>query len=229
MRCYGVAGNNKWTPTSSIISAEGDLTSCTDGIDNDCDQLIDCNDENCGGTIMGTVQDTSFQPIPSANLEAKKNLITVKSALTNPVGSYSMGVNCGSYNVVASHSNYLPETKSANVPPLQTVTVDFTLTPGSPCESDCTWINDNTIHSECDGINGCTFWDPTARAACNNGQPGWIRSYNETHYIICSNNQPQPKVTVTASTTCSSGTLVKVVRIVIYNGRPVKLVVAACG
>ena len=97
------------------------------------------------------------------------------------------------------------------------------------CESDCTHFDDNIVHASCDGLNGCRFYDAISKAACDNSQPGWIRDYNSTHYVVCASGSPQPKIEIEASVSCESGTLVKVTRIVVYNGKPVKLVVAACG
>ena len=97
------------------------------------------------------------------------------------------------------------------------------------CENDCTFFDDNIVHASCDGLNGCTFYDSISKAACDNSQPGWVRDYNSTHYVTCASGSPQPKIEIEASVGCESGTLVKVTRIVVYNGKPVKLVVAVCG
>jgi len=66
-------------------------------------------------------------------------------------------------------------------------------------------------------------------AACDNAQPGWIRDYDVNNYVVCASGPLQPKLEIRASVSCESGTLVKVTRIVVYNGKPVKLVVATCG
>ena len=99
----------------------------------------------------------------------------------------------------------------------------------SDCEQDCTYAFDNTIHAGCRNYNGCTFYDDTTQSVCDLAQPGWVRGYNASHYVNCAPGAPQLKVEIAASVTCSSGTLVKVTRIVVYNGKPVKLVVATCG
>ena len=140
-----------------------------------------------------------------------------------------MGIDCGTYNVVASHPNYVTRIKSnVIVPAKQNVVADFTLVLGTSCEQDCTFAADNTVHAACDGINGCTFFDDRSKAACDLSQPGWARDYNETHYVICAPGSPQPKIVTQASLSCSSGTIVKITRIVVYNGKPVRLVVATC-
>lgn len=206
-------------------------TNCADGLDNDCDGLTDCNDSDCDGSIAGTVKNQDDQPVLSADVSAKKDTTTVKSATTNSQGSYAIStINCGTYNLIASHPDYAPQTKSnVVVNPQQQTIVDFSLALGTSCEADCTYASDNIIHAACDGKNGCTFYDAISKAACDNSQPGWVRDYNESHYVTCASGSPQPKVEIAASVSCSSGTLVKVTRIVVYNGKPVKLVVAACG
>ncbi len=203
---------------------------CSDGLDNDADGFIDCNDSDCSGSITGTVRNQQSQPIASADVNLKKDLTTINSTTTSQAGTYTLSsVSCGSYNLIASHADYAPQTKTAAVSPATQTTVDFSLALGTSCEADCTFAADETIHESCDGKNGCTFYDSVAKAACDNSKPGWARDYNETHYITCASGAPQPKVEIEASLSCESGTLVKVTRIVIYNGEPVKLVVAACG
>ncbi len=146
-------------------------------------------------------------------------------------------IGCGSYNLVASHPDYAPQTKTnVAVNPQQPTTANFGeeesgsyMVLGTSCETDCTFAADDTIHSSCDGKNSCSFHDGISKAACDLSQPGWVRDYNETHYITCASGSPQPKIEIQASVSCESGTLVKVTSIVLYNGKPVKLVVAVCG
>jgi hypothetical protein len=49
------------------VSPEGELATCGDGIDNDCDGLVDCNDPNCSGVgtcpVCGTVEHPLAQPL----------------------------------------------------------------------------------------------------------------------------------------------------------------------
>ena len=211
---------------------------CADSLDNDCDLKTDCNDNDCDGSITGTVKNQNNQSISGADVSAKKEVTTVKSTTTNQQGSYLISpINCGTYNLVASHPDYAPQTKSnVAVSPQQQTTSNFggpgesdSLVLGTSCEQDCTFAADNIIHASCDGKNGCAFYDSTAKAVCDNSQPGWVRDYNSSHYVTCASGSSQPKIEIQASVSCASGTLVKVTRIVVYNGKPVKLIVATCG
>ncbi len=226
MRCYGVVGNNAWTPSSSILPE--DQTSCSDGIDNDCDNLIDCEDPDCYGTVFGNVHDKAQIGISYVTVKSVFGN-TIKYDTTDSNGDYNVYA-CGTVDLTTTHKNYLPSGKDdVVVPPKANVRVDFTLILGSACEDDCTYLNDNIVHAECDGINNCKFCDSTARAVCDLSQPGWVRDYNEFNYVVCGEGCPQLKVETKASVTCESGTLVKVTRIVSYKGKPVRLVVATCG
>src|SRR3989338_2994848 len=97
------------------------------------------------------------------------------------------------------------------------------------CENDCTYFDGSQIHMQCNGTNGCLFYDAKSMQVCDLAQPGWTRDYNSSHYVDCASGSPQPTVTIQASVSCEKGTIVKMTRIVVYNGEPVKLVVAVCG
>ncbi|MBI2650305.1 carboxypeptidase regulatory-like domain-containing protein [Candidatus Woesearchaeota archaeon] len=204
--------------------------SCTDGLDNDGDGLVDCADSDCDGSISGTVKNQDNEPIANADVSAKKNLTTVKSATTSQQGNYSISpISCGNYSLVVSHPDYVPNTKTIALSSSQQATLDFNLASGTSCEADCTYASGNIVYAACDNKNNCTFYDAISKAACDNSQPGWLRDYNSTYYVACASGAPQPKTEIQASVSCASGTLVKVTRIVVYNGKPVKLVVATCG
>ncbi|MBI2652314.1 carboxypeptidase regulatory-like domain-containing protein [Candidatus Woesearchaeota archaeon] len=207
---------------------------------------ITCTNNNCPvctpGSITGTVKNQDNQPLAPADVLLKRDLTTVSSTTTRqqppppPQGTYIFtGVNCGAYNLVASYPNYVPKTVSISLASGQQLIQDFVLTLGTTCERDCTFANDNIVHASCDGINGCSFCDISpeiherAKTVCDNSQVGWIRDYDAANYVECPSGCPQVKTETQATVTCSSGTLVKMYRIITYNGKPVKLVVAVCG
>lgn len=208
---------------------------CTDNFDNDGDGLTDCKDPDCNGSINGTVKaQNNSQPIEGADVIAKKNITTVQTSTTDQKGFYKfLSLNCGPYNLVVSAANFAPRTQYTNLTPNTALTVNFNetnaLALGTSCENDCTFVADNLIHASCDDSNGCSFFDATAKSVCDNAQPGWLRDYDANNYVVCASGPLQPKTQTQASVSCASGTLVKVTRIVLYNGKPVKLVVATCG
>ena len=226
-----VGSGTGWDISANVLPENNyGANACLDGLDNDGNGLKDCDDPSCSGSLIGTVSNQDAQLVYSADLITKKGLTIVKSSITNPQGEYNMGtLNCGSYTLTASHSQYVPQTKNIEILPNQQSTVDFQLVLGTSCEQDCTFAADDIVHASCEGKNGCTFYDAIAKAACDNSQPGWVRDYDADNYVICASGAPQPKVEIQAEVTCAKGTLVKVTRIVLYNGKPVKLVVATCG
>ena len=203
---------------------------CNNGIDDDLDNFIDCEDTDCNGWVNGTVKNQDGQYVSLADINVKKGTTIAGTAITSQQGDYSVGVKCGTYSAAASHPDYAPQTKTnVIVPGRSNALVDFSMVLGTSCESDCTFAADNLVHASCDGKNGCTFYDSVSKAACDLSQPGWHRDYNSTHYVVCASGSPQPKIEIKAIVSCSSGTIVKVTRIVVYNGKPVRLVVAMCG
>jgi len=65
----GTGGDDDSTVDSGPCTpaAEGDVATCSDGIDNDCDGLADCNDPNCSGVgtcpVCGMVEHPLAQPL----------------------------------------------------------------------------------------------------------------------------------------------------------------------
>lgn len=210
-------------------------TNCNDNIDNDLDGLTDCQDTDCAGSISGNVQNTDSENIDNARIDTLKESIIKHTAFTQPSGNYQINnVLCGTYDMIASEPGYVSSTKSnINLAPKESKTVDFTgsdaLVSGSTCETDCTYVGDNIIHKECDGINDCAFFDATTKEVCNLAQPGWIRDYSETQEIECAEGTPQDKTEVKATVTCEEENLIKLTKVVTYKGKLVKLVVVTCG
>ena len=230
MCCAGNVGSPIWTPNAEVLGENS--YSCTDGKDNDCDGYTDCDDTDCAGSIGGYVRNQDNNAIFGANFVLKKISSQVnQSTMSDSAGKYNFTVvKCGTWNIDVSHFDYWPISNyNAVLNPAENKRIDFSMLVGTSCESDCTYVVDDNIHASCDGHAGCTFYDDTAKLACDNAHPGWLRDYNETHYVICPSGTPQPKIEIQSSLTCSSGTLVKVTRIVVYNGKPVRLVVATCG
>ena len=215
---------------------------CSDGKDNDCDGLADCSDPDCAGSLSGSIKNSNGEALTNADNNAKaeayQGAIRANTYSSDASGNYNPSktrdVLCGTYNVVASAEQYVSKSvPSVQVPPQTDVIVQFTgsnaLAQGTQCEADCTYAGDNTLHQECNNVNGCSFYSPQAAVVCNLAQEGWERIYSETQTITCPSGPPQEKLTTQASVSCSEENLVKLTKIVIYKGEPVKMVVTVCG
>ena len=208
---------------------------CTDGLDNDCNGQTDSADSFCNGQIQGIVKDNDGNPIDEARVSfVDENLNEIAFTYTNVNGNYGpITLPFGSYKIIASHPDYVSQVIEITLEPRGTLTVDFTdnnaLVEGTVCEDDCTYAGDNTIHKECNGINGCNFYDAQAALVCDLAQPGWIRDYSSTQQIQCPEGSPYDKVEVKATVTCAKENLIKTTQIVNYQGKLVKMIVAVCG
>ncbi|MAE42201.1 hypothetical protein CMO93_00390 [Candidatus Woesearchaeota archaeon] len=97
------------------------------------------------------------------------------------------------------------------------------------CADDCTFISDNQIHAGCNGTNGCNFYDATAMQVCDLAQPGWVRDYDGTQEVECAEGIPREKGNVKATVTCEKENLIKMTKLVNYQGELVKMVIVTCG
>ena len=201
---------------------------------------------NCTGTVSGNVKNTNDAYIDGAKIEIMQG-VAIKHTFTQPSGNYQIdNVLCGTYDVKASAEGYVPSTKlNVLLPSDESLTIDFTgneaLVPGTTCQDDCTYAEDNIIHSECAGIDNkeedidgdgrtdCSFYDETAEDICNLAQPGWVRDYSITQEIVCAEGAPQDKTEVKATVTCEEDNLIKKTSVVTYKGKLVKIVVVVCG
>ncbi len=241
-QCDNAAGIYDSTKASTEVS-------CTDNLDNDCDGTTDCADSDCGTTVSGVVRNEDESPISPSKVDILKNGIFKFTGSTGPSGSYTINSGCGTYDIVASATDYISSTKDRVIfPPGGSITQDFTLFVGTSCEADCTYAGDNTIHQECEGINGCKFCpdgcsNPScttsiAQQSCNLAQPGWDRLYTDSSQsecengcmITCQESCPLAKVETKAKVTCDAGeNLIKVTKLVMYKGKLSKLNVVVCG
>jgi hypothetical protein len=204
---------------------------CEDEADNDCDLSYDCADSDCqSGTLSGTVYDQDDDILAGAAINIYNTFLSLnKTTNSNGAGAYSFSNLCGMYTATASKTTYLSDIQSFPVNPLSPQLKDFTLVYSQICEADCTYTGDTLIHSSCLGINGCSFYNANAAAACNNAQPGWFRDYNASHFVQCASSSPQEKIILPASVSCTKDNLIKVSKIVSFQGKLVKLTVATCG
>jgi len=151
--------------TNSCIDAAGQCqvgleeteALCMDGIDNDCDSLVDCADTNCTGIIHGSVRDESGRAIGGATIKsspAGKSEECERSNTSLSDGSYSLHALIGSYNVLARKAGYDDNVTWVTVRSKQVEpsghTVNFNLRNGT-CHADCT-DSYGICNPDCDGL-----------------------------------------------------------------------------
>jgi len=216
--------------TNSLVLPE-DQYSCTDGLDNDGDDLIDCQDPDCAGNINGRVLSKEGVILVGAQVVALQNVEVQFTDFTNSVGKYGINnVLCGTVNLIASADGYISSVKDVEILPKESITVNFLkMIVGSTCETDCTYAGDNTVHKECSGISGCGFYDATTQEICNLAQPGWIRDYGGAQVVDCAEGIPREKTETDVSITCEEENIIKLTKIVNFRGKLVKMVVVMCG
>lgn len=225
--CYrSNAGSWTWS-----ISAEETETNCDDGFDNDLDGSTDCQDSDCNGKIEGYVRDPDSSPLGSAKVEAFETSTKIaEDPSTEADGYYEIPIACGTYNLAASKTDYIPDSKTGIVvPPKTTIQKDFTLTYGIVCEADCSYLIDTRCHQECEGINGCSFYDLIAMSNCDNSQIGWEVDYDASNIVECCEGSPTEKIEQKADIACPFENLVKSYRLLYRQGKPIRMVIVVCG
>ncbi|OFZ06938.1 MAG: hypothetical protein A3D92_12015 [Bacteroidetes bacterium RIFCSPHIGHO2_02_FULL_44_7] len=132
-----------------------------------------------------------------------------------------------------TYPGYVSRVKDVALLPKEDKLIDFTgdnaLIPLFTCESDCTYFEDDIIHSVCKGKGGCSFYDDIAARVCDGSKVGWTRDYDEEHYVVCPSGSPQKTIIAKSNVECKSENLVKVNTIVNYRGKPVRMVIVTCG
>lgn len=206
----------------------------------DCRPATSCGPSNvqtiianayCCSKITGYVKDQDGSPLDNAKVEAFKGSDKAAEAYSQPDGSYEIFVaGCGTYNLVASKGDYISETQAVDLSSPTTLgNVDFQLTYGIVCEADCSYLIDARCHQECEGVNGCSFYDSTAMSNCDGSQIGWEVDYGPGNIVECCTGSPAEKSTLTADAVCSFGNLVKSYRLLYRGGKPIRMVTVVCG
>ena len=253
--CDNAVGVCDTLVSGKCIAKTTNEDACTDNLDNNCNGNIDCSDTDCAGTISGNVKNIDDKNIDNARIDTLQGVTAKQIAYTQPSGIYQINdVLCGTYNIIVSEPDHISSTKTITLAPKESKTVDFTgndaLVLGSTCEVDCTTAVDSIIHSECEGINGCAFYNEDgtgiAKKACNFAQPGWLRDYVDTANcpeggciiegsetcvncsIECPDGIPQIKKETKASVTCELENLLKKTKVIVYKGKLVKLNIVTC-
>ena len=182
--------------------------------------------------VNGTVRDAFGDPIEGALVDVLSPLDL--SAITDGNGNYFIrDVPAGTYDIVASaqEKSFGLETKKLiDFDATDVVTVDFVLyTEGTECQQDCSKISDEipVCHADCEGINGCNFYDETAKEACANPPrvTNAIESYNSTHKLLCCDGEPYKPKKATIKLPDDATHIVRITRIVFWRGKFVRMIV----
>jgi len=204
----------------------------------DCGYCKTCKNGACIDKpgVKGTVTNVSLEPIKGAEI---KILALDKSYTTDANGYYFI---CefpqGTYDIVASQQGFDPVNQQFDFDGTEIVAIDFMLyTAGSDCKPDCSKASDPekpVCHMDCEGINGCHFYDETMMNLCTReGKEGWgipvgnTVSYNETHKATCCEGTPylHKKTPGTSLIFPESENHVRITRIVFFRGQFARLII----
>lgn len=182
-----------------------------------------------GKTLSGYVRNltTRINPLGDPVAEARVEAVGETFVYTDANGYYSIPLEGGVYDFVASKISYDP-TVEYDIDIVATPTKDFILKrPAGNCEADCTYINDDVCHADCEGRGDCIFYDGTTTAICDEQLRGFIKQYDATKVVECCKGVPSEALAgkVKATTEVDATNIVRIVKNVWYEGRLVKLVI----
>ncbi|PIN73173.1 hypothetical protein COV22_01435 [Candidatus Woesearchaeota archaeon CG10_big_fil_rev_8_21_14_0_10_47_5] len=222
-------------------------SSCYDDIDNDCDNTKDFGsiassfngaDTDCMGRLKGRITNLGGIALSGVTVTVVSKIeyagvfttfdVTTE---TDADGNYEFNNNLPGnlrYDIVASKPGY-EDAKLGNVflPFRSENTADLQLRFVSLCEPDCSFASDAICHAECEGINGCSFYDLTAKTVCDGVHTDFDRQYNATHKVSCCKGAPYLPSDIKAVVEIQGAkNIVNIVRNVWYDGRFVKMVIS---
>ena len=208
---------------------------CTDGLDNNCNGLIDIEDIGCQAIIDGTItKEDGITPIPNATVTAVATDpvtgVTVKYSDITPVdGTYSMTVIVNlTYDIVVKVPGYgtgFEWDQTVDEENNRKRTIDFAIPKAENCEEDCTSPGENVCRLECEGLNGCQYFNIPTMRVCEGGQLDWIIPYSSTHEVQCCEGEPTPRRQTKIVGVQGVKNIVRVTRIISYGGQIITLVI----
>jgi len=222
-------------------------TSCSYSVTNT--QTLRSNCHNCGycktcsgGTcidkpgVKGVVTNVSLDPIKGSEV----NILGLDKSFTTDENGYYFICEfpAGTYDIVASKKGFNPVNKQFTFDATGIVTIDFVLyTAGTECQPDCSKTSDEkpVCHMDCEGINGCKFYDKTMMNLCTReGKEGWgipvgnTVSYNETHKATCCEGKPYLHKKIKGTSIKfpeNTTTIVRITRIVFFKGQFARMII----
>jgi len=184
--------------------------------------------------VNGTVTDAFGVQIAGAEVTI---LGSGLSDTTDQYGNYFIrDVPAGIYDILASAQDqgFGPEDHIVTAYNTNVTTVDFILYKvGSDCRQDCSKTTDEEnlrCHADCDGINGCKFFDERTKEVCTtplNRVVGVTESYNATHKLRCCIGEPylHKKISGDRLVFPESENIVRITRIVFWRGQFVRMII----
>lgn len=184
--------------------------------------------------VDGTVTNVSGEPIEGALVDILSP--SELNGITDENGNYFIGdVPEGEYDIVASKDGFEPSKEQFEID--DDVTVNFILyTARTECKPDCSKTSDEkpVCHMDCEGINGCNFFDVVIRNKCTrDGMEGWgipvgnTVSYSETHKATCCEGEPYlyKKIKGTSIKLPNSKNIIRITRIVFFRGQFARMII----
>ena len=218
--------------TSTCMSGlENTGTACSDGIDNDCDGLIDWQDDSCRAFINGTVRDDTGTPLPNTTITISGTNVdgdtVMFTTVTDINGDYAQIVILNiSYDVIAVIAGFETGFEWDAIPNgTEVLVIDFFLNPASGCEDDCTSPGSDICRPECQGVNGCMYFSLQAAQRCEDQQLGWTVPYNATHQIECCEGTPSTRGQLQILNIQGPEHVAQVSRIISHGGQIIRLII----
>ncbi len=230
---YYCAPNGSWSTSNPIIN--GSII-CYNGQRLIANSTLRVSARNISGGLMDNVN--------VSVLDDKNKALVLGSRLTNSTGaawfnlSMTPGYPFREITIMAKKSGFSPYVLE-RFPIYWNLSHNTTISMQMPreCLSDCTRTDDpySLCDATCDGVNGCSFFSGATKNICTlpqqaKGTRKVISSdgENDTAVYCCKNATVIEKKSNLATIECPKENIVKLTKIVIIDGEPVKMNVVAC-
>jgi hypothetical protein len=218
-------GSWEWVQnTSGSLGVE---SNCTDGVDNDCDGLVDGADSDCSvpANLTGSVWDTSpgncSWPVRGATVSIVAPPAGYLGSTDQNCWYRIVGIPSGVHSVSALKPGYRSATVMyVNFPGSTEVSLNFTLSNGS-----CQWCTDWEGRCSASCSNAPLCGPVIVPPECNGARPGsWaVNSTGDGYVLCCQGRQVKPLLSSPVAVSGCMPDLVQFTRIVNYMDQPITL------